>query len=322
MARPLRIEYEGAFYHITARGNERNTIFYDKTDYERFKGYLKEAKERYGYILHCYVLMTNHYHLLIETPQGNMSQVMHYVNASYTNYLNKKRGRSGHLFQGRYKAILIDHNNYLLELSRYVHLNPVRAHLVERPEEYAHSSYRSYISKEREAIVSPEFILGMIYRDHKSAASRYRAFVEMAIGKKVQNPLKEVYGGVILGSQQFIKDALSKLKATVWRQEDIAQRRELLTAWRAEDIMGTVAQYFDLSLDEFLADGKAGRDIAIYLLKSHAGMTNRQIGGLFGGISYSAVTKARQRFSVKLAKDRSLQRTVKEIRGRMSYVKT
>ena len=82
MARPLRIEYEGAFYHITARGNERTDIFYDKTDYERFKGYLKEAQERYGYLLHCYVLMTNHYHLLIETPQGNMSQIMHYVNAS------------------------------------------------------------------------------------------------------------------------------------------------------------------------------------------------------------------------------------------------
>jgi putative transposase len=322
MARPLRIEYEGAFYHITARGNERHTIFYDKTDYERFKSYLKEAKERYGYILHCYVLMTNHYHLLIETPQGNMSQVMHYVNASYTNYLNKKRGRSGHLFQGRYKAILIDHNNYLLELSRYMHLNPVRVHLVERPEEYAASSYRSYISKEREAIVSPDLILGMISRDHKSAVRRYRAFVEMAIGKDLQSPLKDVYGGVILGGQQFIKDALSKLKETVWRQEDIAQRRELLTAWRAEDIMGTVAQYFDLSLDEFLADGKAGRYIAIYLLKSHAGMTNRQIGGLFGDISYSAVAKAHQRFSVKLAKDRSLQRTVKEIRGRMSYVKT
>jgi REP element-mobilizing transposase RayT len=297
-------------------------IFYEKIDYERFKGYLTEAKERYGYVLHCYVLMTNHYHLLIETPQGNISQVMHYVNASYTNYLNKKRGRSGHLFQGRYKAILIDHNNYLLELSRYVHLNPVRAHLVERPEDYAYSSYRSYISKEREAIVSPELILSMISLDHKSAARRYRAFVEMAIGKDVQSPLKDVYGGVILGSQQFIKDALSKLKETVWRQEDIAQRRELLTAWRAEDIMGAVAQYFDLSLDEFLANGKAGRDIAIYLLKSHAGMTNRQIGGLFGGISYSAVAKAHQRFSVKVMKDRSLQKTVKEIRGRMSHVKT
>jgi len=322
MARPLRIEYEGAFYHITARGNERNAIFYDKTDYERFKGYLKEAQERYGHLLHCYVLMTNHYHLLIETPQGNMSQVMHYVNASYTNYLNKKRGRSGHLFQGRYKAILIDHNNYLLELSRYLHLNPVRAHLVERPEEYAYSSYQSFISKKREAIVSPELILSMISRDRKAAGRRYRAFVETAIGKDVQSPFKDVYGGVILGSQQFIKDALSKLKETIWQQEDIAQRRELLTAWRAEDIVGAVSQYFDLSRDEFLADGKGGRDIAIYLLKSHAGMTNRQIGGLFGDISYSAVAKAHQRFSVKVTEDRSLQKTIKEIRGRMSYVKT
>jgi len=324
MARPLRIEYEGAFYHITARGNERNTIFYEKTDYERFKSYLKEAQERYGYVLHCYVLMSNHYHLLIETPQGNMRQVMHYVNASYTNYLNKKRGRSGHLLQGRYKAILIDHNTYLLELSRYVHLNPVRAHLVERPEDYAYSSYRSFISRqgEREAIVSPDLIWGMISKDRKDAARRYRAFVELAIGKEIKSPFRDVYGGVILGGQQFIKDALSKLKEIVWQQEDIAQRRELLTAWRAEDIVGAVSQYFDLSRDEFLADGKRGRDIAIYLLKSHAGMTNRQIGGLFGDISYSAVAKAFQRFSVKLTKDRSLQRTIKEITGRMSYVKT
>ena len=115
MAQPLRIEYSGAF--------------------------LKQAQGKYGYLLHCYVLTTNHYHLLIETPMGNLSRVMHYINSSYTNYINIKRRRSGHLFQGRYKAILIDRDSYLLELSRYIHLNPVRAKLVEKPQDYPYSSY-------------------------------------------------------------------------------------------------------------------------------------------------------------------------------------
>ncbi|MGV8149826.1 MAG: transposase, partial [Alkaliphilus sp.] len=126
MARPLRIEYEGALYHITTRGNERKKIYYAEADYEKFKSYLKDAQNKYGYLLHCYALMTNHYHLLIETPYANISKVMHYINGSYTSYLNKKRERSGHLFQGRYKAILVDQDSYLLELSRYIHLNPVR----------------------------------------------------------------------------------------------------------------------------------------------------------------------------------------------------
>ncbi|RLC83857.1 MAG: transposase, partial [Chloroflexi bacterium] len=93
MARPLRIEYPGAFYHVTARGNERRRIFYGKGDYEKFRTYLKQAQEKYGYLLHSYVLMTNHYHLLIETPMGNLSSVMHYINSSYTNYINIKRRR-------------------------------------------------------------------------------------------------------------------------------------------------------------------------------------------------------------------------------------
>ena len=153
MARPLRIEYEGALYHVTARGNERRRIYYSQSDYEKFKDYLKEAQEKYGYVLHCYVLMNNHYHLILETPEANLSRVMHYINGSYTNYINIKRKRSGHLFQGRYKAILIDRDRYLLELSRYVHLNPIRAAIAAKPEDYVHSSYRSFVTRSKEDIV-------------------------------------------------------------------------------------------------------------------------------------------------------------------------
>jgi len=140
MARPLRIEYEGAFYHVTARGNERKKIFLSKRDHEKFLQYLDEARDKYRFILHAYVMMGNHYHLIIETPEGNLSRIMHYINSSYTTYTNVKRKRNGHLFQGRYKAIIVDKDSYLLELSRYLHLNPVRAKMVQHPGEYLHSS--------------------------------------------------------------------------------------------------------------------------------------------------------------------------------------
>jgi len=111
MARPIRIEYENAFYHVTSRGNERKKIFFSQADYDKFRAYLKDGQEKFGYLLHGYVLMTNHFHLLVETPQANLSQLMHFINGSYTTYVNRRKGRSGHLFQGRYKAVLVDKNS-------------------------------------------------------------------------------------------------------------------------------------------------------------------------------------------------------------------
>lgn len=120
MARQLRIEYPGAFYHVTSRGNEQKEIFRSKKDREQFLHYLETAKERYGAVIHSYCLMNNHYHLLLETPTGNLSQVMRHINGAYTTYFNVKRKRFGHLFQGRYKAILVDADEYAKELSRYI----------------------------------------------------------------------------------------------------------------------------------------------------------------------------------------------------------
>ena len=231
MARPVRIEYEGAFYHVTSRGNERKKIFYSRQDCDKFKTYLRAAQDKHGYLLHCYVLMSNHYHLLIETPEANLSKLMHYINGSYSNYINRRKRRSGHLFQGRYKAILVDRDSYLLELSRYVHLNPVRAKIVENPEAYSFSSYRSYVSKKGEDIVYRDMILGMICEDGREARGRYRAFVERGIGGDQENPLKEVYGGSILGAKGFIKDALARLKDGIMDAEEISYRRQLRASY-------------------------------------------------------------------------------------------
>jgi REP element-mobilizing transposase RayT len=147
MARPLRIEYPGAFYHVTSRGNKQRDVFKSQRDREKFLSYLGSATERYGAVIHSYCLMNNHYHLLLETPGGNLSQIMRHVNGAYTTYFNVKRKRSGHLFQGRYKSILVEADSHAKELSRYIHLNPVRAKMVVHPKEHPWSSYQAYVGQ-------------------------------------------------------------------------------------------------------------------------------------------------------------------------------
>ncbi|WP_095211313.1 transposase [Endozoicomonas ascidiicola] len=133
MSRPLRIQYAGALYHVTSRGNERKPIYREDADFQLFLATLAEVCDRFNWVIHSFCLMTNHYHLVVETPDANLSQGMRQLNGVYTTRFNRKYGRVGHLFQGRYKAILVDKDAYLMELSRYVVLNPVRARMVESP---------------------------------------------------------------------------------------------------------------------------------------------------------------------------------------------
>ena len=144
MARPLRIESPGALYHVMSRGNERRRIVRDDADRQKWIEWLRRTVETHGWRLHSFVLMPNHHHLFVETPEANLSDGMHYLNGSFTGYFNRRHRRSGHLFQGRFKAHLVEEEGYFLEVSRYVHLNPVRGRLVERPEAYRWSSYPGY----------------------------------------------------------------------------------------------------------------------------------------------------------------------------------
>ena len=146
MARQLRIEYEGAFYHIVQRGIERKDIFISDKDKEKFLSYLNGSFVKYRAIFHSYVLMNNHYHLILETPRANLSKIMHYLNTSYAAYFNTKRRRVGPLYQGRFKAVLVQQDEYLHYLSCYIHLNPLRAGVVKSPQEYSYSSYNFFIS--------------------------------------------------------------------------------------------------------------------------------------------------------------------------------
>ncbi len=145
MARPLRIEFAGALYHLTARGDRREAIYEDDADRQSFLDVLAEVVERYNWVCHAFCLMTNHYHLVVETVEGNLSHGMRHLSGVYTQASNRRHGRTGHLFQGRFKGILVDRDAYLLELSRYVVLNPVRAGMVDEPGQWPWSSYRAMI---------------------------------------------------------------------------------------------------------------------------------------------------------------------------------
>ena len=206
MARPLRIEYPGAFYHVTSRGNEQKDVFKSQKDREKFLSYLESATERYGAVIHAYCMLSNHYHILLETPAGNLSQIMRHINGAYTIYFNIKRKRAGHLFQGRFKAILVEADEYATELSRYIHLNPVRAGIVARPEEYQWSSYRKYIGQGKTPEwLKTDFILDY-FGNSDVAEKKYQAFVEDLLGNEYESPLQGTVGSSILGSAGFVEE--------------------------------------------------------------------------------------------------------------------
>ena len=203
MARPLRIEFPGAIYHVTTRGNARKAVFRDDADRKLFLGALGEVVARFGWICHAYCLMDQHYHLLIETPRGNLSTGMRQLNGVYTQRFNRRHGHGGHIFQGRFKAIVVERRSYLLELARYIVLSPVRAKMVKNPGRYRWSSYAATVG----AVASPvwlrtDWILGRFAKTRPVAQRRYAEFV--AQGTNLPSPWRKRKRQVLLGSEAFV----------------------------------------------------------------------------------------------------------------------
>ncbi|MFN7087552.1 MAG: REP-associated tyrosine transposase [Burkholderiales bacterium] len=226
MARPLRIEFPGAVYHVTSRGNARQKIFRDDEDRETFLATFAWVVERFGWRCHAYCLMDNHFHLLIETPQPNLSRGMRQLNGVYTQGFNRRHRKAGHLFQGRFKAILVEKDSYLLELARYIVLNPVRAKMVKAPERYAWSSYRPTLGlAPMPAALTPDWILEQFAATRPAARKRYAEFVHAGIGHA--SPWQQLKGQVLLGSEAFIEKMAPKLKESSTTLE-IPKRQRLL----------------------------------------------------------------------------------------------
>ena len=303
-------------YHITSRGNEKKEIFLTDEDRTKFLNILRDYHERYGILVHAYVLLDNHYHLILETPRGNLLKVMHGLNGSYTGYFNRKYRRVGHLLQGRYRAILVDKDEYLLPLSRYVHLNPVRAGIVKSPEKYPWSSYGGYIGKaKKEEWVEYSLVLSQFDRGWGRAAKKYKGYVGEGVLGVGESPLEALFAQVVLGGEKFKERIMGVLKGKKLGAEIVA-RRKLIRFPALEGIVRGVSEAFGVKEEGIRLGGKRlnpARNVALYLAQRYTGLGNEEIGRVFGGLHYSAVSKAAARAREAMARDRELGKIVMKL---------
>jgi len=317
MARQLRVEFENAFYHITSRGNLRDKIFYDAADRERFLKILSRTKERYGFLLHAYALMDNHYHLLMETPKANLSQIMQNINTSYTVYVNRKYQRSGHLLQGRFKGIIVDKDRYLVALSRYIHLNPVRAKLVKRPLNYPWTSYRAFIDeKVKDSLVDTEDTLSYFSKHTNRAIKAYREFVEGDEGRE-ENPFAKVEAGILLGEGAF-KAKVLRLIERMKVDEEVPQTKRFRKRVSIDAVIKACQLFYGKNRKELIkrVKGNEGRQVAIYLAKVLTGEKGKEIGRYFG-IKGPALSDAIKRLEGRLEKESQLRERIEFLKGRI-----
>jgi REP element-mobilizing transposase RayT len=296
MARPLRIEYQGAHHHVTTRGNERKAIFRDDQDRERFLELLGRTVEQFDVRLHAYVLMDNHYHLLIETRRAGLNQAMRYLNGVYTQAFNRRHKRVGHLFQGRYKAILVEEEPYLLELSRYIHLNPWRVKQSIDPIKYPWSSLGSYVGTR--AVPGWLTVKEVLSQFGSTGKRGYREFVTEGVKEGIGTPWEDVRGQAVLGSEDFIERVVSKHVGRKGNKAEVARRRELAGV-RPQAILLAVERYFKLQPGEIKGRQQKyteARYVASYVMRRHGMMGLREIGERVG-LHLSAVGNAVTRVS-------------------------
>ena len=278
MARPLRVEYAGAVYHVTSRGNQRGHIFADDHDRDTFREVLESVVNRFKWVCHGYCLMGNHYHLIIETPEPNLSRGMRQLNGVYTQRFNRRLDRVGHLFQGRFKSIVIEKERDLLEVCRYTVLNPVRAGMVERPQQWRWSSYRATAGlKPAPAFLSTDWILSQFGKRRTDAQREYRAFV--GEGMQERSPWKGLVGGFLLGSEEFAAKSRALLSDDRGLSEIPREQRHLGRPSLCDLLKNTDAK------------DKASRNKAIASAYLEHGYTMKSIADYLG-LHYMTVSRA------------------------------
>lgn len=316
MARPLRIEYPNAFYHVTVRGNEGKKIFNSSKDKEKLINYIHDAHQRFKIVIHAYCLMDNHYHLLIETPHANLSKAMQFINSSYTTFFNIKYKRIGHLLQGRYKAFVIDKDLYATEVSRYIHLNPIRAGIVTTLEGYKLSSYKYYLfSFPKPEFLCIDFILSFFSKKESQARVAYRNFIEDELEEKVINPFKKIKAGIILGENEFVENIKEKYIDMKKEVRDLPSLRILKENYILPKKIIEVANKVD-SLSP-----KEREKIIIYLLRRYSSYTLNEISKeFFKEKNVSAISETYRRLDRKRKNDRSVDKKLKIIENRLLNV--
>jgi len=324
MARPLRIKLADGYYHVMNRGNNRQDIFLTDKDRKAFVEALADSCEIYDVKLISYVLMNNHFHLLVQTVRANLSEFMRHFLVTYTVRFNRRNHRSGHVFQGRFKSLLIEADEYLLPLSRYIHLNPIRTRQfknadlrtkAENLKKYAWSSFAGYgyLRKRNPRFDYSRLLNTYFSRDNSQGRRRYREYVLRGIDGEIENPFEDVLHQSILGTQSFVEWVKKKLPRKESRE--VPALRGIQRNLSADQVIGAVSQFCGVKTEEILdrkTRDKAVRQMTMELCYRYCNLGQKQIGQIFN-VDYSTVSVNRSRLKFRLKSDRWLKNQFDQI---------
>ena len=345
MARPLRVLIENGWYHITARGNERQAIFRDDQDRKRFLSWIEESADIYHWQVHAYVLMPNHYHLLVQTPRANLSLAMQWLHTAYSVWFNRRHHRVGHLFQGRFTSILVEPETWALPLSTYLHLNPVRTRAfglhksararqrrgldgpptpqavnarVQRLRQYRWSSYRAYIGLDAPppwlhmTPVLERIGPGRLNQRHE----KYRTYVEQQIREGLPpSPWEQLVERTVLGAERFVRKLRDRLPS---KARDVTGLKGLLYRGNWAQVIAAVEAVMQQPWKHFRdRHADPGRDMALYLGRKVAGLKLSELGDAAGNLDFRSVSAAVIRFERKLKRDKHLCKLLENAKTKM-----
>lgn len=315
MVRPLRIEYPGAWYHVMNRGRRGEQIFLEENDYKTFLELLMESVELWNLRIAAYCHMPNHYHLLVQTPDANLSRCMRHINGVYTQRFNRLHQCDGQLFRGRYKAILVDADCYLLQLVRYIHRNPLRAGIVEELSSYEWSSHRGYLSKSKKwDWLHKDFVLSMLSEDRRQRRRLYREFVAQEDSAEISQVFEKKKLPSILGSEGFIDRIRSQFFESK-KHVEVPESKILAPA--REQIKELVCRIYGVSEEDLLKPKRGTfnepRSVAIYLTRQLRGENLAEICKEYGLKTHSSASSAVERVKAQIIKDRRFRKRVDKL---------
>lgn len=319
MSRPLRIEYPGAWYHVMNRGRRSDAIFSDKNDYRLFIDLLIEITEMWDVKVAAYCLMTNHYHIVLQTPEGNLSRCMRHLSGIYTQKFNVRHGFDGPLFRGRYKSILVSNDSYLLQLVRYVHKNPVHAGMVDNLQDYPWSSYKGYLSYAKKwGWLHKDYILQMITPKKRGRLKDFTRFMQEENSQEVISLFSKKRLPALFGPANF----LTQIKEKYYFQKksyEVPESKQLAPA--TDTIINAVCEFYDVTYDDLLTTRRGvfnkPRNIAIFLLRQLRGDELNCIKTMFQINTYSTVSSAIQKVSGLVKNDRKIRKEVRLIKAKL-----
>lgn len=296
MSRPLRVEYPGAWYHVLNRGRRREEIFFDDGDRKIFFKAIEEATCLYKLEVHCYSLMSNHYHLLVRTPEGNLSRIMRHINGVYTQKINKKHNYEGSIFKGRYKSILVSEKEYLLELIRYIHKNPLKAGIVKKLGDHQWTSHRAYMrKKDRPSWLKVDHILRQFGEYEKEALIKMDKFIKEETSDDLKKQLDGVKWPSVLGGDTFKDKVKEILRGKKISSEDVPEYRKYEVKINITDLIDEIVKEYNIDLNAIKKkrNPKSAniKRVIIYVCREDLQKSAKEICEALGGINRSLVTR-------------------------------